>query len=78
MNTLMVSIPSGSVTLDFFYLPYKLSEGFINQKGSVTMKASDNVGTFRQKILEKYNINVGDYSVCKVSENEFQRYYSSV
>lgn len=74
MSTVMVTIPQGSVTMDFFYLPYNIGQDFINYQGTVTIKANDTMTEFRQKIKETYDINMADYTICIVKENEFKRY----
>jgi hypothetical protein len=76
MSTIMVSIPSGSINMNFFYLPHKIGNDFINKKGSVTLKTTDNIETFRQAVQEKYGLDMANYTVAKVNENEFVKYYS--
>ena len=75
MSTVLVQIPSGTVTMKFYYLPYDINNEFINKQGSITIKSSDSIMTFRKLVQEKYGINMANYTVAKVNENEFVKYF---
>jgi len=61
--------------MKFYYLPYNINNEFINKQGSITMKSTDSIMTFRKLIQEKYGLDMANYTVAKVNENEFVKYF---
>ena len=75
MMTLALPIPMQKKSLSFFYVPYNIGSGYVNYSGSIKLRLTDSVMTFREQIYEKFKTNIAQYTITKVNNNEFTRFF---
>ena len=76
MMTMLLPIPPPKVTISFFYLPYVISEGYVNLSGRLTLSQNDTLADLRRAMKDKYDVDPADYTVTKVNNNEFTRFFN--
>lgn len=77
MMTMLLPIPGKKELVKFFYLPYDVKENYMNANAEITVRSSDTWAEFRQEFKEKYGIGEGEYTITKVSDNNFKQYYNT-
>ena len=69
MMTIMLPIPAPKKKITFFYIPYNVDEGYMNNNGSIMLGQNDNFKAFREGAEETYGIDKGSYLVTLVFNN---------
>jgi hypothetical protein len=78
MMTMLLPIPAKKESIEFYFVPYDLNKkGYVNYKGMVSIRGSDSVMQFRREVYETYGVDVSSYTITKVNNNEFSRYFST-
>jgi len=78
MMTMLLPIPAKKESIEFYFVPYDLNKkGYVNFKGKVSIRGSDSVMQFRREVYETYGVDVSSYTITKVNNNEFSRYFST-
>lgn len=70
--TMSLPIPGKKETLKLFYIPYDIKENYQNKICTVHIRSSDTWAEFREIINKKYGLDQGQYTITKVSDNEFK------
>ena len=76
MMTMLLPIPPPKVTISFFYLPYDISEGYLDLSGKLTLSQNDTLADLRRAMKDKYDVDPAFYTVTKVNNNEFTRFFN--
>ena len=77
MMTLSLPIPKKKQNKEFFFLPYNINEGYINQSFKIMVGESDNLKTLRGILQDNYGINAGSFVIASVFNNEFKKLYTT-
>lgn len=77
MMTMLLPIPEKKQQLSFFFIPYNITENYINKSGSLVIRANERIMDLRHQLKEKYGIPLASYTVAKVNNNEFTRFFST-
>lgn len=78
MMTMLLPIPAKKQSITFYFLPYDLGkEGYTNFKGQIEIRGSETVMDLRNEILKKYGVSKASYTVTKVNNNDFQKFFST-
>jgi hypothetical protein len=77
MMTMLLPIPAEKKPITFFYVPYNLCDGYVNNRGELTVRSNETVMDFREAMKVKYGKGLADYTITKVNNNEFTKYFSS-
>ena len=76
--TMLLPIPAKKQQVIFYFIPYDLAkDGYTNFKGQIEIRGSETVMDMRNEILKKYGVAKASYTVTKVNNNDFQRYFST-
>ena len=75
--TLSLPIPQRKEPKEFFFMPYKLQDGYQNKSFKIKVGGSDNLRTLRTTLSENYGINPGSFVVASVYNNEFTKLHTS-
>lgn len=76
MLAMLLPIPAPKQKVSLFFVPYDVKEGYINFSCQVQMRGNDSMMELRQAIQNKYGQNPASYTITKVSNNDFQRYFN--
>ena len=76
MMTIMLPIPAPKKKVAFFYIPYNVEEGYMNNNGSIMIGQNDNFKAFREGVGETYGISRGSYLISLVYNNQFTSLWS--
>lgn len=71
MMTMLLPIPAPKKEFKFFYMPYNIQQPYVNKSGEFYLKATDNISTMRDELLNLYKLDRSDYIITKVQDNEF-------
>ena len=71
--TLSLPIPKPKLAKTFFYLPYKISENYMNTSFILNVGESDNMRTLRAIMKDTYGLDPGSFVVSTVYNNNFSR-----
>jgi hypothetical protein len=77
MMTMLLPIPSKKIKCMFFFVPYEISEGYINYSCAIEIRSSDTIMDLRNSVVEKYGKSTSSYTITKVHNNEFTKYFST-
>ena len=77
MMTLSLPIPKPKAEKTFFYLPYKISKGYVNTSYKINVGESDNMRTLRTIMKDTYGVEPGSFVVSTVYNNNFSRLHAS-
>ena len=76
MMTIMLPIPAPKKKVQFFYIPYTVEEGYMNNNGSIMLGQNDNFKAFREGVEDLYGVEKGSYLVSLVYNNQFASLWS--
>lgn len=77
MMTISLPIPKKKEVKDFFFLPYEIKDGYINNSFKIRVGGSDNLRTLRQIMQETYGIEPGSYVIAAVFNNNFMKLHTT-
>lgn len=77
MMTISLPIPKKKEVKDFFFLPYEIKDGYINNSFKIRVGGSDNLRTLRQIMEETYGIAPGSYVIAAVFNNSFMKLHTT-
>lgn len=77
MMTLSLPIPKKKQNKEFFFLPYNITEKYINKSFKIMVGESDNLRTLRGILQDNYGINSGSFVIASVFNNEFKKLFTS-
>lgn len=72
MMTMSLPIPGKKELLKFYYVPYHISENYINYVAEISIRSSDTWAEFRDIFEKKYGVAPGNYTITKVSDNAYK------
>ena len=76
LMTIMLPIPAKKDKISFFYLPYNIKDGYINNRVEIMMRGTDLVSQLRDTFLARHGIEQSTYTICCVNSNDVQRYFN--
>ena len=77
MMTLSLPIPKPKAEKTFFFLPYKITKGYVNTSYKIKVGESDNMRTLRSIMKDTYGVEPGSFVVSTVYNNNFSRLHAS-
>ena len=77
MMTISLPIPKKKKAEDFFFLPYDIKQGYINNSYKIPVGGSDNLRTIRTILNETYGLKTGSYVVAAVFNNNFVKLHTT-
>ena len=72
----MLPIPAPKKKVNFFYIPYKVEEGYMNKNGSIMLGQNDNFKAFRDGVKDMYGVDRDSYIISLVYNNTFTSLWS--
>lgn len=76
MMTMSLPIPAKKEPLKFFFVPYDFVDGYMNHAGTVNIRSNDTWQEFRSQVYKRYGKAQSDYTICRVNDNTYKRFYS--
>lgn len=61
-----VAIPGPRKNTKFFYIPYDLKDGYVNNTGTFSARASDTMAEMRKGLHKKFELEPSSYIITKV------------
>ena len=61
-----VAIPGSKKQTKFFYIPYDLKDGYVNNTGTFSARASDSMAEMRKELHRKFDLDPSGYIITKV------------
>ena len=77
MMTISLPIPKVKKVQEFFFLPYDIKAGYVNNSYRIPVGGSDNLRTIRTILNETYGLKTGSYVVSAVYNNNFTKLHST-
>ena len=75
--TLSLPIPKRKELKDFFFMPYKIQEGYMNYSYKISVGGSDNLRTLRNILTDTYGLNPGSFVIAAVFNNNFMKLHTT-
>ena len=70
-------IPKVKKVSDFFFIPYDIKNGYVNNSYRIPVGGSDNLRTVRNILKDNYGLKTGDFVVAAVFNNNFTKLHST-
>lgn len=77
MVTISLPIPEKKEVKEFFFLPFHIKNGYVNNSFRIKVGESDNLRTLRTIMSDTYGINPGSYVIAAVYNNEFIKLHTT-
>lgn len=77
MMSISLPIPLKKLQLKFFFVPYHIGDDYINNWGTVTIGPNETFMDFRNIVFEKYGKDISSYTIVKLANKVYSRYYST-
>lgn len=73
--TMLLPIPGKKSPQSLFFLPYKINSGYVNYSAKLMIRQNETVESLRDLLWEKHKVPKASYTITKVNQNEFTRYF---
>lgn len=77
MMSISLPIPLKKQQQKFFFVPYHIGDDYINNWGTVTIGQNETFMDFRNIVFEKYGKDISSYTIVKLANKVYSRYYST-
>ena len=76
MMTMLLPIPGKKSPQSLFFLPYKINSGYVNYSAKLLIRQNETLEALRDLLWEKHRVPKAPYTISKVNQNEFTRYFN--
>lgn len=74
--TLSLPIPKKKEIKECYFLPYNMSDNYVNKSMKISVGGSDNLRTLRNIMRDTYGVKPGSFVVAAVYNNKFSKLHT--